>query len=536
MALYYCRNWLRGRKYGEGRQASQRAVRRAILNGGIFGALWGMVPVIAFPHAPLEIQLLVGCLTAGMMCAGGFVLATVPLAGVSYVGLVAAGAFFALLQDGSPIYLGLTALMVVYTVVVVLTLNWIAFLFVNLLLAEVRIRKEVAARERAQMQTAHAERMKALGELAGGIAHDFNNILQAVGGYATVIVRNPEKIDMVRLPARRILDAVERGSSISRRLLAFARRDNLRAEPVNVGDLLVNMRDLLMHALGQAIIVDAACASPALCVLADRGQLETALLTLGTNARDAMPAGGRLTIFAATESRDHVLDIQHLRAGRYVRITVADTGSGMDSATLERAAEPFFTTKPRGKGTGLGLSMAKGFTEQSGGAFDIFSELNRGTTVTLWLPQVDIAVTAIPAANALQPASVETNSRSERKILVVDDDEMVREALISSLEEAGFLTVPAKDGQRALEHFDHSIAIDALVTDFSMPGMNGLELIQRMHARKPDLPAILLTGHVGDVVSESGAPPDKRITLLQKPIRPSQLAQRLTKILDAAPG
>ena len=183
--------------------------------------------------------------------------------------------------------------------------------------------------------------------------------------------------------------------------------------------------------------------------------------------------------------------------------------------------------------------MAKGFAEQSGGAFDIVSELNLGTTVTLWLPQVDIAVTTaptIPAANALQPASVETNSRLERRILVVDDDEMVREALISSLEEAGFLTVPAKDGQRALEHFDHSIAIDAMVTDFTMPGMNGLELIQRMHALKADLPAILLTGHVGDVVSESGAPPDKRITLLQKPIRPSQLAQRLTKILDAAPG
>jgi CheY-like chemotaxis protein len=322
-------------------------------------------------------------------------------------------------------------------------------------------------------------------------------------------------------------------------LLAFARRDVLRAEPVNVTDLLVDVRELLMHALGPTITIDAACASPALGVLADRGQLETVLLNLGANARDAMPAGGRLTIFAANEGRDRDLDVRHLRSGRYVRMTVADTGSGMDSTTLGRAAEPFFTTKPRGKGTGLGLSMAKGFTEQSGGAFDIVSELNLGTTVILWLPQVDIAVTTaptIPAANALQPASVEANSRSERRILVVDDDEMVRETLISSLEEAGFLTVPAKDGQRALEHFDHSIAIDAMVTDFSMPGMNGLELIQRTHALKPDLPAILLTGHVGDVVSESGAPPDKRITLLQKPIRPSQLAQRLTKILDAAPS
>ena len=281
MAVYYVRNLMRGRKYGGGRQASQRAMRRAILNGGLFGALWGAVPVIAFPHSPLEIQLLVGCLTAGMMSAGGFVLATVPLAGVFYVCLVAAGAFFALLQDGSAIYLGLTARMVVYTAVVVLALNWIAFLFVNLLLAEARIRKEVAAREQAQMQTAHAERMTALGELAGGIAHDFNNILQAVSGYATVIDRDAEKMDMVRLRTRAIQDAVERGGSICRRLLAFARRDNLRAELVNVGDLLVNVRDLLVHALGRTIIIDAACSSPALCVFADRGQLETVLLNLG---------------------------------------------------------------------------------------------------------------------------------------------------------------------------------------------------------------------------------------------------------------
>ena len=139
MALYYSRNLLRGRKHGPRRQASQRAVRRAILNGGLFGALWGVVPIITFPHAPHEIQILVACLTSGMMCAGGVVLATVPLAGVAYVGLVAAGAFFALSQDGSVIYLGRTALTVVYTVFVVLTINWIAFLFVNLLLAEARI-------------------------------------------------------------------------------------------------------------------------------------------------------------------------------------------------------------------------------------------------------------------------------------------------------------------------------------------------------------------------------------------------------------
>jgi CheY-like chemotaxis protein len=183
--------------------------------------------------------------------------------------------------------------------------------------------------------------------------------------------------------------------------------------------------------------------------------------------------------------------------------------------------------------------MAKGFTEQSGGAFDISSEPNSGTTVTLWLPQTDIAATAPPTiapASALQPATFDTNKTSERRILVVDDDEMVRETLISSLEEAGFLTLSAKDGERALEHFDHSAGIDALVTDFSMPGMNGLELIRRVHARKPDLPAILLTGHVGDIVSEAGASRDKRITLFQKPIPPSQLAQRLTKVLDTGFG
>jgi signal transduction histidine kinase len=302
LAFYYGRNWLATRHRDAKRPATLRAVRRAIIHGGLFGGVWGVLPVLTFPGAAAPIQLLVGCLTVGMMCAGAFVLATVPLAGMSYVLLVGAGAFFALLADGSPVYLGLTALTVVYTGVVIVNLNWNAFLFVSHFLAEAQLRKEVAAREQAQAQAAHAERMIALGELAGGIAHDFNNLLQAIAGSAGLIERRREDPEEVRRRARLLLTAVERGGSISRRLLAFARRDILVNEPVDPEGVLKELCDLLGHTLGSGIAIrmEAEPGLPAL--LADKAQLETVLLNLATNARDAMPQGGDLTFTAVSET------------------------------------------------------------------------------------------------------------------------------------------------------------------------------------------------------------------------------------------
>src|SRR5262249_21000823 len=221
-------------------------------------------------------------------------------AGMSYVLLVGAGAFVALLQEQSPVYLGLTALIAVYAAVVIVNLNWIAFLFISHFLAEAQVQKEVAARERAQAQAAHAERMFALGELAGGIAHDFNNVLQAVAGQAESIERRTDDTQEVRRRARVILEASERGGSISRPLLAFARRDILSSEPVDLAGVLKGLCELLTHPFGSEIVIHSETEAGLGAVLADKAQLEAVLLNLATNARDAMPNGGNLTFSAAS--------------------------------------------------------------------------------------------------------------------------------------------------------------------------------------------------------------------------------------------
>ena len=526
MAVNFARGWW-PRRHAARRTASRRAIRNVIRNGCAYGVLWGVVPAATFPGAPLQIQLFVACLTAGMMSACGFALATVPLAGMACVALLAAGTLFALLQESGPVYLGIIALLVSYTTVLIVNLNWSASLFINSLLAEAELRKEVAAREQAQAQSAHADRMTALGELAGGIAHDFNNILQVVSGGAARIDRHPENRDDVVRQAGRIQDVVERGSAVTRRLLAFARRDALSAEPIDAAALLADLGEMLGHTIDPSIAIHVDVGQTPGCFLADRGQLDTVLLNLATNARDAMPNGGDLTISAVSVMLDQVSEVPRLNAGRYLRTTVRDTGVGIDAATLPRVAEPFFTTKPRGKGTGLGVSMAKGFAEQSGGAFAIASEPGRGTTVTLWLPQAEDGVAPLSKDSAHQAAI-----GAGRRVLVVEDDELVREVLMNSLEDAGFVTLGAENAASAIARLDQGSGVDALITDFSMPGMNGLDLIHEVHARRPSLPAILLTGHVNDVdVHKLQA---EHFTLLLKPMLPALVAERLAALMAEA--
>jgi signal transduction histidine kinase len=253
---------------------------------------------------------------------------------------------------------------------------------------EDRVRDEVTKREAAQALAAHGERMRALGQLASGIAHDMNNILQTVMSGAEFIQKVVNQPERVLEMAEALGEAAERGTAVTSRLLSFARQAVLRAEPVQAGDLLAQVRDVLRHTLGQAYRCEVAACDIALPPLfGDRRQLETALLNLAINARDAMPAGGTITFAAALHEVGE--DAGHeagLGAGRYIRLTVADTGTGMDAETLARVTEPFFTTKPAEEGTGLGLSMAKGFAEQSGGALALESTPGQGTVVKLWMP------------------------------------------------------------------------------------------------------------------------------------------------------
>jgi PAS domain S-box-containing protein len=394
---------------------------------------------------------------------------------------------------------------------------------------EARVRAEVAAREIAQARAAHGERLQALGQLAGGIAHDFNNVLQSIQGGAALIGKRPHDAAAVQRFARMILDASGRGASVTRRLLAFARRGDLRAEPIDAAELLHGMAEVLGAALGAGVRITVK-AEPGLSLLADKSQLETALVNLATNARDAMPDGGMLTMTAETDMvRTHApFHPDALKPGHYIRIEVADTGQGMDAAMLPRVLEPFFTTKPVGRGTGLGLPMVKGFVEQSGGGLNIDSRPGLGTTITLWLPSAASAAAPPTGADASRRAHAGT-----ARMLLVEDEALVREVLAMQLEELGYAVLVASNAEEALALLTAGEDLQALVTDLSMPGMDGLALIQAAQAQRPGLPAVLLTGYAGDgtALALSGAISGS-FSLLRKPVTGEQLADRVAALLQ----
>jgi signal transduction histidine kinase/FixJ family two-component response regulator len=396
---------------------------------------------------------------------------------------------------------------------------------------EERVREEVAAREAAQTRAAHAERMQAVGQLAGGIAHDINNVLQAVTGGAALIERRPEEIAKVQQFARMILDAGQRGASVTQRLLAFARRSDLRAEPIDVEQLFSGLHELLAHSLGMAIIIKLSISDERLKLVADRPQLETVLVNLVTNSRDAMPGGGTITFCFFREvvapGSHHVAG---LRPGSYVASVVADTGVGMDQTTLSRASEPFFTTKGRGTGTGLGLAMARGFAEQSGGGLHIESVQHQGTVVTIWLPEATTDLDDVNEASSDQPIEI----RAESRVLLVDDDALVRESIALQLGASGYKVVAACSGFDALATLDAGERFDCMVTDLSMPNMDGLTLIRLAHQRRPHLPTVLLTGYATDITGLAiGGAISGTFTLLRKPILGKELADRLASLIAA---
>jgi CheY-like chemotaxis protein len=299
--------------------------------------------------------------------------------------------------------------------------------------------------------------------------------------------------------------------------------------------LLAGVQEVLSHTLGAEVSVHVKVEAAIPPLLADRSQLEIVLVNLAVNARDAMaPLGGGTLALSATiddvsSKPDHIAGV---RPGKYVRIEIADTGSGMDATTLARAAEPFFTTKPQGKGTGLGLAMAKGFAEQSGGALRIRSELGHGTTVTLWLPRAEtVAVAADALSEVGEAVAFAVAGCAGLRLLLVDDQPLVRAVLAEELRARDFVVEEADGGLAALTRLDAGETFHLLVTDLSMPGMNGLELIQSVRARRPDLPAVLLTGYADE--TSAGAIPegDPWLVLLRKPVAADELASRAAALL-----
>jgi PAS domain S-box-containing protein len=401
---------------------------------------------------------------------------------------------------------------------------------------ERRVAEEVATREAAQATLAHAQRMEALGQLAGGIAHDFNNVLQAVQGGARLIRGSLDEPERVRRLSGMIAEAAERGASITRRLLAFSRRSDLRAEPLDAAALLGDLREILAHTLGAGVEARVQVPPRMPPLLADKGQLETVLVNLAANARDAMAGIGAITLSAVAEQitaaqvEAEGARSATLRPGTYVRVSIADTGAGMDAATLARAAEPFFTTKKAGKGTGLGLAMARGFAEQSGGALAIESAPGQGTTVRLWLPVAHElpAGTDTPEAEA---ADMAVDRRAA--VMLVDDEALVREITTEGLEAAGYTLLSVGSGAEALELLRAGVAVDLLVSDLSMPAMDGLAVVREAQALRPGLPAILLTGFATDAADIAfGGAISGSFTLLRKPISARLLAERIAVMLE----
>ncbi|MGY2051007.1 MHYT domain-containing protein [Methylobacterium sp. JK268] len=376
------------------------------------------------------------------------------------------------------------------------------------------------ALEEARTALFQAQKMEALGQLTGGVAHDFNNLLMAVLGSLELLrKRLPDDPRLTRLLDNAVQGA-ERGAALTQRMLAFARRQDLRPEPVALPDLVRGMADLLQRSVGPAVRIETRFPPGLPAAIADANQLELALLNLAVNARDAMPGGGCLTLAARELAADAAGD---LPAGAYLCLSVTDTGEGMDEATLARAREPFFTTKGVGKGTGLGLSMVHGLAEQSGGRLVLRSRPGAGTTAEILLPAAGRDA-APPAAAARAPAPIAVSGRG-LTVLVVDDDPLVLENTAAMLEDLGHRVIAARSGEEALGLVARAGHLDLVLTDQAMPGMTGLQLVERIRTLRPEIGTILASGYAE---IPSGASP--AVTRLAKPFDQAGLARTIRAV------
>ncbi len=387
---------------------------------------------------------------------------------------------------------------------------------------ERRIEERTGEREHALAQLFEAQKLDTIGHLTGGVAHDFNNLLMAVLGSLELLRKHlPDDPRVLRLLDNAVQGA-QRGAALTQRLLAFARRQELKPEIVGIGDLVSGIEALLERAVGAGVRLETNIAADLPPVLVDANQLELALLNLAVNARDAMPLGGSLVISASVEVFEKT-GVLGLSPGSYLRVSVVDTGFGMDAATLAKASEPFFTTKGPGKGTGLGLSMVHGLAAQSGGRLRLSSRAGHGTTVDLWLPQAKTGHVPMPATAASHQHS---NCRSAPcTILVVDDDALVSVGTAAMLDDLGHKVLEANSGAQALEILRNNDDIEVIVTDHAMPGMTGTELAARIAKEFPELKVLLATGY-----AELGEREGRGLSRLAKPYSQEELASAIARL------
>ena len=422
------------------------------------------------------------------------------------------------------------------------TIAWVATTEAGLIYASGRNvtaeREQAQALARVEELLRQSQKMEAVGQLTGGIAHDFNNLLGAITGSLELLQRRVEigQFDNLERYTSAAVAAAERAASLTQRLLAFARRQPLDPKRVDANRLVAGMEDLIGRTLGPAITLEMLLAGDLWPTLCDPNQLESAILNLAINARDAMPDGGRLTIETANVDLDDGYARSQggeVRPGQYVAIVATDTGVGMSSDIVARAFDPFFTTKPIGQGTGLGLSMLYGFVKQSEGHVRVTSDPGRGTTFRLYLPrQGEAADQDGPASGPTKPTP---SAGLGETVLVVDDEPTLRMLVTETLEELGYAAIQAGDGISALRIVQSDASIDLLVTDVGLPGLNGRQLAEAARTVRPTLPVLFITGYAYNAAIGNGTVLEPGMEIITKPFALDVLARKIRAMIQA-PG
>ncbi len=388
--------------------------------------------------------------------------------------------------------------------------------------------RDITERKKLEEQLRHAQKMEAIGTLAGGVAHDFNNILTAIIGFGQMAQNSIKDNEKTTKFLDEVLAGAQRAAELTHSLLAFSRKQTIALTQVNLNEIVRNINRMLMRVIGEDIKLTNLLINRELVVMADRGQIDQVILNLATNARDAMPDGGELTIETDMVNVDNSYAKTHLfeNTGMYAILTLSDTGIGMDQRTMDNIFEPFFTTKEVGKGTGLGLSMAYGIIKQHGGNINVYSEPGEGTTFRVYLPMAETEEEAIS-----KPVDPLPKGKGET-ILLAEDDSQVRKVTCKYLQEYGYKAIESENGEEAIKRFfENKDTIALVLLDVIMPVKNGRDAYNEIKKLDPDIKAIFMSGYTDDIISRKGIL-EEGINFISKPINPDTLMKKIREVLD----
>jgi signal transduction histidine kinase len=522
--------WRRHRRLLSGSERDHIWSTLAICGSLLAGSSWGFGGMLMFPIVPTSGQIFLTFVIGGM-CAGTVVLnaSHLPtlLAFLLPASLPMAVRFFA---EGTAADSALGAMIVVFATALSLAGAHLNRFFTDAMRlrfelnhANLLLQAEMAEHRVTEAALRQAQKLEAVGQLTGGIAHDFNNLLTVVIGNLVLASGRASENSSILALLQSALRAAERGVALIQRLLTFARKQRLDPRSVDLAALVVGIEELLQRTVGPAIHIEIATDDDLAPAHVDANQVELAILNLAINARDAMPVGGTLRVLLRNRRADRSSPGE-LNPGDYVTVSISDSGTGMDEATLAQAFDPFFTTKEVGSGSGLGLPMVQGFAGQSGGAVQIRSKLGEGTTVELWLPKAvepPLGTYDIKRSGLTVPQGTAT-------VLLCDDDHDVRSFVGELLKSSGYAVCEASSSEAALRVLEDRAAVDLLIVDYAMPGTNGLEIIRQAWQRRPSLKTLLITGDAGAVRDDVA-----RVPLLRKPFGPAEFSRIVAEILAA---